>query len=59
MKNRILACCIALTLLAGAGVIGAWAQAKPKTKNEVVTKTGVIEITKAARRTPRQRGHPG
>lgn len=45
MKNRILGCCIALTLLAGAGVRGAWAQ--EKAKNEVVTKTGVIEIIKA------------
>jgi len=47
MKHRILSCFIALTLLAGAGVIGALAQAKAKTKNEVVSKTGVIEIIKA------------
>ncbi|MCX5792938.1 MAG: hypothetical protein NTY45_12105 [Elusimicrobia bacterium] len=47
MKNRILASCLALAILAGAGVIGARAQDKAKAKNEVVTKTGVIEIIKA------------
>lgn len=45
MKNRILACGLALALLAGAGVLGARAQ--EKAKNEVVKKTGVISITKA------------
>lgn len=45
MKYRIFACCIALTLLAGAGVTTALAQTK--TKNETVTKTGVIEVKMA------------
>ena len=47
MKNRILASCLALAILAGAGVIGARAQDKAKAMKEVVTKTGVIEIIKA------------
>lgn len=45
MKSKIFACCLAFTLLAGAGVSGALAQAK--TKNETVTKTGTIEVKKA------------
>lgn len=45
MKNRILVSFLALTLLSGAGVLGARAQ--EKAKNEFVTKTGVIAITKA------------
>lgn len=45
MRSRILACCLAFTFLAGAGVTGAPAQ--DKTKRETVTKTGSLEIKEA------------
>lgn len=45
MKRKIFSCCIAFTLLAGAGITSALAQAKAK--NETVTKTGTIEVKKA------------
>lgn len=45
MKRKIFSCCIAFTLLAGAGITSALAQAKAK--NETVTKTGAIEVKKA------------
>jgi len=45
MKNKLFTCSLSLALLAGAGVLGAWAQAKAKP--QLVEKTGVIEIIKA------------
>lgn len=45
MKNKLFSCALSLALLAGAGVLGAWAQ--EKAKPELVEKTGVIEIIKA------------
>ncbi len=45
MKNKLVSCSLALSLLAGAGVLGAWAQAKAKP--QMVEKTGVIETIKA------------
>jgi len=47
MKNKLFTCSLSLVLLAGAGVLGAWAQEKAKAKFELVEKQGVIEVIKA------------
>lgn len=47
MKNKIFTGGIAFTLLAGALVLGAWAQKETKEERALTEKTGVIEVIKA------------